>query len=179
MRATEPRNWGGGDYEKIPKGVPIGNLTSQIFANIYLNEFDQFVKHELRVNHYARYTDDFVIIADSREYLQSLVPTIERFLETRLRLALHPQKVFLQPCHRGLDFLGYVIFPHHRLVRTRTRKRMFHKLRERIKEHNKDLRTRYSLHQVLQSYLGMLSHANAHTVAQKLKNFFWYWKKER
>jgi len=158
--------------------VPIGNLTSQIFANIYLNEFDQFVKHTLRVKNYARYTDDFVIIADTREYLQSLIPTIESFLETRLRLALHPHKILLQPCHRGLDFLGYVIFPHHRVIRTRTRKRMFHKLRDRIEEYNNGLRTRYSLRQVLQSYLGMLVHANAHTVAQKLKNFFWYWKRE-
>lgn len=158
------------------KGVPIGNLTSQIFANIYMNEFDQFVKHELRVRHYARYTDDFMIIADSRGYLESLIPAIEEFLNMSLHLALHPDKILIQPCHRGVDFLGYVIFPHHRIIRARTRRRMFRKLRERVEEYNAGLRTEQSLRQVLQSYVGMLVHANAHTVTQKLKNHFWYWK---
>lgn len=160
------------------KGVPIGNLTSQIFANIYMNEFDQFVKHELRVQHYARYTDDFVIIATSQSYLETLMPRIEAFLGNHLRLSLHPNKVTIQTCHRGLDFLGYVIFPHHRLLRPRTRRRMFHKLRERIGEYNHGLRVTSSLQQVLQSYLGTLSHANTYTLTQKLKNFFWYWRKE-
>lgn len=141
-----------------------------------MNEFDQFVKHALRVKHYARYTDDLVIIAASRSYLETLIPHVENFLRDRLRLSLHPEKIVIQPCHRGLDFLGYVIFPHHRLIRARTRRRMFHKLRGRVQEHNNGLRTLQSLEQVLQSYLGALSHANTYTLTQKLKNFFWYWK---
>ena len=68
------------------RGLPIGNLTSQLFANVYMNEFDQFMKHELRVKCYARYTDDFVVVADSTEYLQSLLSSITAFLRDRLKL---------------------------------------------------------------------------------------------
>lgn len=153
--------------------MPIGNLTSQIFANIYLNEFDRFVKHELKIKQYARYTDDFIIIADSVPYLRSVLPRIEA--DTRLRLSLHQNKIILQPCHRGVDFLGYVLFPYHRLLRPRTRKRMFQQLRRRIREHKSEVRTEQSLHQVLQSYLGVLSHANTYKISQHVKNQFWFW----
>jgi len=158
--------------------VPIGNLTSQIFANISLNEFDQFVKHELRVKQYVRYTDDFVIIADSTKYLRSLLPRIEVFLDARLRLALHQNKIIMQPCHRGVDFLGYVLFPHHRILRPRTRRRMFQKLKRSIREHNSGSRADQSLRQTLQSSLGVLSHANAYKLTQRLKNQLWFWLSE-
>ncbi len=75
------------------RGIPIGNLTSQLFANIYLNEFDQFVKHELKVKYYCRYTDDFVIVSSNAKYLQKLLPPIQEFLENNLKLKLHPNKV--------------------------------------------------------------------------------------
>lgn len=154
-------------------GMPIGNLTSQIFANVYMSEFDQFVKHGLRVKFYARYTDDFVIIADSSSYLTSLIPSIGDFLLRRLALQLHPEKVVIRPFHQGIDFLGYVIFPHFRLLRSRTKQRMLRKMARRVEEHWADLITDYSLRQTLQSYLGVLSHANSYKVSRNIRNRFW------
>jgi retron-type reverse transcriptase len=101
------------------RGLPIGNLTSQLFANVYMNEFDQFMKHELKVKYYARYTDDFVVVADSIQYLQSLLPDIHQFLHKRLKLQLHPKKVSIRTLVSGADFLGYVVRQRHRLVRTK------------------------------------------------------------
>ena len=93
--------------------MPIGNLTSQLFANLYLNQFDQFVKHKLKVKHYARYTDDFVIVAQDPNYLKSLLEPIKLFLAARLKLELHPNKVEVRKCSHGIDFLGYVALPHY------------------------------------------------------------------
>lgn len=77
----------------ISRGVPIGNLTSQLFANVYMNEFDQFMKHRLKTHRYARYTDDFVIVSTDREYLWGLLQPIRTFLHETLGLELHPDKV--------------------------------------------------------------------------------------
>ena len=138
-----------------------------------MNEFDQFVKHELMIKYYARYTDDFVIVSDSKLYLEQLVPIIGEALCDRLKLSLNPEKVTIQPYHRGVDFLGYVIFPHYRLMRVRTRKRMLKKLERRVEEYNQGLITKYSLNQSLQSYLGALSHADAYKLSRDLRNQFW------
>ena len=101
-------------------GLPIGSLTSQFFANVYLNELDQFVKHTLKVRAYVRYVDDFVLLADDPQTLLGWKAGIERFLRDRLRLELHPGKVVLQRCAQGIDFLGCIVHPHHRLIRQRT-----------------------------------------------------------
>jgi RNA-directed DNA polymerase len=86
--------WGGGVLEgEYKKGLPIGNLTSQIFANIYLNELDQFIKHDLRIKHYFRYADDFAIVHTDPLYLQKIQNSIAIFLDTKLCLELHPDKV--------------------------------------------------------------------------------------
>ncbi len=161
------------------KGVPIGNLTSQLFANIYMNEFDQFVKHELRIKDYARYTDDFVIVSGDLVYLQSLIPHIEKFLESRLHLRLHPRKIGIRNYRHGVDFLGYVVLPHCILNRAKTKRRMFRKLRERVIEHRNGVIGESGLYASLQSYLGVLSHADAYRLSEDLKNKFWYWKSEK
>lgn len=101
-------------------GLPIGSLTSQFFANVYLNELDQFVKHTLKVRAYVRYVDDFVLLADDLQTLLGRETGIERFLRDRLRLELHTGKVVLQRCAQGIDFLGCIVHPHHRLIRQRT-----------------------------------------------------------
>lgn len=155
------------------KGIPIGNLTSQIFANIYMNEFDQFMKHDLNVKHYARYTDDFIVVGNSRLYLENPLPQIETFLQYHLDLKLHPNKVSIQPSHRGVDFLGYIIWVHHRVLRTKTHKRMLKKLAQRAQEYENGLRSQQSFNQSLQSYLGVLSHANTYKLTNDLKNRFW------
>lgn len=157
------------------KGLPIGNLTSQLFANIYMNGFDHYVKHVLRVQHYARYTDDFVIVGESTAYLEGILPPIRSFLKERLDLELHPKKTFIRPLHQGIDFLGYTIFPHHRLVRTKTRRRMFRKLRQKTLQYKAGKTSEESLDQSLQSYRGVLSHADTHELTEHLENQFWHW----
>jgi len=139
-----------------------------------MNEFDQFVKHNLKVKNYFRYTDDFVIVARNREYLEQLLPHISEFLETKLALRLHPGKILTRPLYQGIDFLGYVVFPKHRLVRTKTRRRIFKKLKRRIAEYHLGRITKSTLEQSLQSYLGVLSHANSYKLSEELKNEFWF-----
>ena len=138
-----------------------------------MNDFDQLVKHELMIKHYARYTDDFIIVSDNKLYLEQLVPIIGEVLRDRLRLSLHPEKISIHSSNRGVDFLGYVIFPHYRLMRARTRKRMLKKIERRSEEYQQGLITEYSFRQSLHSYLGALSHANAYKLSRNLKNRFW------
>jgi len=135
------------------KGIPLGNLTSQHFANIYLNEIDKFVKHKLKVKYYIRYTDDFVILNKDKEYLENLINTINNFLQSQLKLRLHPDKIIMRKYNQGIDFLGYVILPYHRVLRTKTKKRMFKK----INQNN------------LQSYLGVLSHCDGYKLSKELE----------
>lgn len=160
------------------RGIPIGNLTSQIFANIYMNEFDQFVKHILKVKYYARYTDDFLIISENKNYLEKLLPRLQLFLSDKLKLELHPNKVTIRKYHQGIDFLGYVIFPHYRLLRTKTRKRILRNLKRKTNDCKKGLISEKSLTSSLQSYLGVLSHANTYKLKESLRNQFWFWLNE-
>lgn len=148
--------------DSFPLGIPLGNLTSQIFANIYMNELDQFVEHNLKVKYYIRYADDFIILSDYKNTLQRLIITIEDFLKEELHLKLHPKKIILRRVDWGIDFLGYIILPHYILPRTKTKRRIFKKLSEKINQSN--------FNQSLQSYLGYLSHANAYRITQELKN---------
>ncbi len=99
------------------KGMPLGNLTSQYFANIYLNELDKFVKHELKAGFYIRYLDDFVILGRSRLALENHKKAIKSFLKTSLLLELHPEKSKIVPLSKGLQFLGFKVFYHHRLLK--------------------------------------------------------------
>jgi RNA-directed DNA polymerase len=101
-------------------GLPIGSLTSQFFANVYLNEMDQFIKHHLKVKGYLRYVDDFVLLGDDPEVLMGQRQAISQFLGERLGLQLHPSKMVLQRCNQGVDFLGSIVFPHHSLTRQRS-----------------------------------------------------------
>ena len=132
-------------------GLPLGNLTSQLLVNIYMNEFDQFVKHKLKVKYYIRYADDFVIFSHNQKWLVEIVRYIEQFLRKRLRLELHPDKVFIKTIASGLDFLGWVHFPDHRVLRTATKRRMF-----------RHLKIKKGKAETLQSYLGLLKHGNAY-----------------
>lgn len=160
------------------KGLPIGNLTSQLFANIYMNEFDQYVKHVLKVEHYARYTDDFVILTENTEYLENLIPVFASFLNERLALNLHPKKTVIRKFNQGIDFLGYTIFPDHQLVRTKTKQRIFRKLKEKVYQFKAEVINEQRLSQSLQSYRGVLSHANTHELQERMENQFWFWLHE-
>ena len=164
------------DYSTLfeRKGLPIGNLTSQLFANVYLNAFDQFVKNELKIKRYLRYTDDFVIISDNKPYLENLITPISEFLHNHLKLSLHPKKVSIRTYYQGIDFLGYVVLPHYRLLRTKTKQRIYRKLRQRVSEYRSGTITQETLEQSLQSYLGVLSHADAYQLSQDLQNQLWF-----
>ena len=101
-------------------GLPIGNLSSQFFANVYLNELDQFVKHRLRCRHYVRYVDDFILLHESPQWLNTAKAAIEQHLANQLAARINPGKTVLQPIARGMDFVGQIIKPHHRITRRRT-----------------------------------------------------------
>jgi hypothetical protein len=154
------------------KGVPIGNVTSQIFTNIYLSELDRFVKQELRVRCYGRFSDDFVLLAPRRSDLLGWRNAISDFLESRLQLTLHPHKVSIRPAHQGVDFLGYVVLPHHRVLRTSTRKRMIRRLGQKASEFAEGESSRDVLRQSVASYLGMLSHADSFALQRTVLNSF-------
>jgi len=143
-----------------------------------MNEFDQFIKHELRIKHYTRYTDDFIIIANKRDYLERLIPHITNFLDRQLCLALHPGKVGIRPISQGVDFLGYVMLPKYRLLRTKTKKRIFRKIQMRIQSYRAGDISKLTLEKSLQSYLGVLSHAETYTITNNLKNQYWFWLTE-
>lgn len=114
--------------DSFPSGLPLGNLTSQLFANVYMNEFDQFVKHTLRIKGYIRYADDFILLDTNPEILKSLIPLIETFLQSQLDLTSHPDKIVFRNYRSGIDFLGFVSFPYHRVLRTRTKHRILKKV---------------------------------------------------
>jgi len=143
-------------------GIPLGNLTSEIFANIYLNELDQFVKHSLKIRYYLRYADDFMILDNDTSQLLHYNDILKFFLAENLRLKLHPAKISFRKFSWGVDFCGYVVLPHYRLVRTQTSRRII-----------KKAKTKIISKQSLQSYLGHLLHAESYRVCQELKNLFY------
>lgn len=140
-----------------PNGLPLGNLTSQLFANIYLNELDQFVKHKLKVKHYIRYADDFVVLSEDKECLEKLTIDIKDFLESELRLLLHPEKIFIKTLYSGVDFLGWINFSDHRVLRAKTKKRMFKRLKNNPSP------------ETFNSYLGLLKHGNSYNIIDKIQ----------
>jgi len=139
-------------------GIPLGNLTSQLLVNIYMNEFDQFVKRKLKIKYYIRYADDFTILHENKSYLQELIPKLSGFLETELKLSLHPKKVFIKTLASGVDFLGWIHFTHHRIPRTSTKQRIVKKLKGNKSE------------ETLASYLGLLTHGNTYKFSEKIRN---------
>lgn len=140
-------------------GLPLGNLTSQLLVNIYMNEFDQFVKHKLKAKYYIRYADDFAVVAHDRAYLERMLPLMQDFLRDKLKLSMHPNKISIRTVASGVDFLGWVHFPDHRVLRTATKRRMMN-----------SIRTKQGKEETVQSYLGLLSHGNSWKLQQKVKD---------
>lgn len=156
-----------------PVGIPLGNVTSQLFANVYLHELDHFVKHDLKEKYYLRYCDDFIILSNDKSHLETLIVSIREFLAENLRLELHPKKVTIRKLHQGIDFVGYVLFEKHMLVRTRSKQRMQKRLKAGYEKYLIGAVDAAPFDQMLQSYLGILSHANQHTLSQAIKNAYW------
>lgn len=112
------------------KGMPLGNLTSQFFANIYLNELDYFIKQKLKVEYYIRYVDDFVILNKSKEQLEIYKKQTSKFLKDNLKLELHPTKSRIISLSKGIDFVGFRIFYYHKLLRKRNIRNIIFKINE-------------------------------------------------
>jgi len=140
------------------QGLPLGNVTSQIFANIYLSELDKFIKHNLRIKYYIRYCDDFVILGERKENLEKFIKPINNFLEIELNLSLHQDKIIIRKYSQGIDFLGYVVLLNHRVLRTKTKKRIL----KRIKNNNLSL-------QSINSYLGVLKHCRGYKIKKEIE----------
>jgi len=144
------------------KGMPIGNLSSQLFANIYLNDFDHWVKETLRVRHYLRYVDDMVFLADSREELVAIGnPVIEHLAADGL--TVHPKKIRLAPVSAGIPWLGYIVWPSHVSAGRYMRGRYLYRLRQHEK-------SGYDRSESLNSYRAMLAHTGStrHRAAHRI-----------
>jgi retron-type reverse transcriptase len=154
---------------EIGKGLPLGNVTSQLFANVYLNEFDQFAKHTLKAKFYFRYCDDFVMIHSDKKILEDSIDKIRAFLSSTLLLDLHPHKVELRKVKQGVDFLGYVILPHTQVVRTKTKQRLLRKLDLALEKLKKDEIGLKNFNGIVSSYLGVLSHSRNKLIKAKVE----------
>ena len=143
-------------------GLPLGNLTSQLFSNVYLNEFDQFIKHKLKVKHYIRYADDFVVLSEDEKYLENMILKIKYFLKNKLKMQLHPDKIYIKTLYSGIDFLGWMNFFDHKVLRVKTKRRMFLKIKK-----NSSIET-------LNSYLGLLKQGNTKVIQNKLLKIIYY-----
>jgi len=149
-------------------GIPLGNLTSQLFANVYLNKLDQFVKHKLKAKYYVRYADDFVILSGNKQWLEKQIKPISNFLEEELKLELHPEKISIRKFRQGIDFLGYVVLPHHTVLRTKTKRRMLKKIKQKKLDWLNGKISEESFNQSLQSYLGILKHCRGYKIRRRI-----------
>jgi len=146
------------------RGLPIGTLYSQLFANIYLNGFDHFVKQSLQADYYVRYMDDFVLFSGSRDRLHSLEDSMRGYLRDNLELKLPEEKTCIEPVSKGLTFLGYRIFPSHRKIRSRNKK----KLRRKIKKFQKQSSTDFEdFLTTIESWKGHAQHADTRNLLEK------------
>ena len=106
-------------------GLPIGNLTSQVFGNVYMNDFDYFVKKELKLSYYGRYVDDMIFFHNENSFLESIIPQLSNFLLSHLKLKVHPNKIVLKNITEGIPFLGQIIKPHRIYVGNRTKNNFY------------------------------------------------------
>ena len=141
-------------------GLPIGNLTSQVFANVYMSSLDHFVKHQLGIRYYGRYVDDFVLVHRNKDYLKSLIPIISKFLKTELHLKLHPKKIYLQHYSKGVNYIGGFIKPNRIYVSKRTKGNFYeaiHKQNKLIENTTNPSKAEKLLFlSTMNSYLGVL-----------------------
>jgi len=163
------------DWEKLPKekslffthpckGLPIGNLTSQLFSNIYMNVFDQYVKRGLGCRHYGRYVDDAYIVSDSRSMLKSVIPKIKAFLDSELGLCLNPDKLKIFDANHGVEFLGAYIKP----FRTYMSSSSLRRIRAKILSMGNGGCDNVSLRSSVNSYLGVFSHCDSYCMRRVL-----------
>jgi hypothetical protein len=150
-------------------GMPIGNLTSQLFANLYLDPLDHFVKETLRVRHYIRYMDDFLLLADDRRQAREHLRTIRELLRDQLRLELNPRRIAIAPLSCPCDFLGYVHFADGRArVRRRSVRRLWRRLpalKRRLEAGQADPD---AIRSSIASWFGLAAHADAYRLSRAI-----------
>lgn len=145
-------------------GIPVGNLTSQLFANIYLDALDQFIKHELGVEAYIRYMDDFVILSPDKEQLRNWLARIEQFLREELKLEFNPKTTILA-AKNGIDFVGYK----HRATHRKVRKDSIKRIKRTIKKCESGKITKEQLQKSIQSWTGHAGHADSYNLRKKIE----------
>lgn len=143
------------------KGIPVGNLTSQLFANLYLDRLDKYIKETLHVRYYIRYMDDFIILSPDKAYLRELLRQIEEFLASELGLLLNPKTTILN-CKNGVDFCGYRHFTDHKKVRKTSIRRM----KRTIRAYRKGVISEERFAKALQSWLGHIQHADTYLLRE-------------
>ncbi|MEI8270713.1 MAG: RNA-directed DNA polymerase, partial [bacterium] len=159
-------------FSQKGRGFPIGNLTSQLFGNIYLDELDHFVHEKIGVKHYGRYVDDMVFVHNDKDFLKDVVIKIKDYLHNELGLTLHPKKIYLQNYRRGVYFLGVFIKPHCIYIGRKTKQNFNAKLIS----WNRDIETKKDLSRVeknsfiscVNSYLGIMKHYNTYYLRKKI-----------
>jgi len=153
--------------EQPGKGMPLGNWTSQFFANVYLNELDHFVKQVLKAKHYLRYVDDFVILHEDRALLEEHLISIGAFLGG-LKLDLHPTKCKIIPLRRGVDFLGFKHFYHYRAVRVRNKRKILLKLQKLLRNYEQRVDDHTRVTDTLQGWNAYAMQGNTYYLRQQL-----------
>jgi hypothetical protein len=170
------------DWEGLPRskslfstppgsGLPIGNLTSQVFSNVYLHDFDCFVKNTLGMPYYGRYVDDFVLIHPDKKKLQSVIAVINGYLQREVMLKLHPRKIYLQHYSKGFTFVGAFIKPGRNYIGNRTKKNFRHKMRQIENRLTKVIpapEEREKVRSSVNSYLGLMRHFRTYNLRKKV-----------
>ena len=152
-------------------GLPIGNLTSQLFGNIYLNEFDHFVKKELGVRFYGRYVDDFVLVHQDKEFLKSLIPIMSLFLQKKLLLTMHPHKIYLQHYSKGIQYLGVIVKPGRIYMNKRVNGNFINAIKKQnilLSDHILDIDEKKMFISSINSYLGLMKHYKTYKIRRKI-----------
>src|SRR3989344_7475641 len=148
--------------------MPLGNLTSQFFANVYLNELDYFIKHKLKSKYYIRYVDDFIILHNSKEQLETWKYEINKFLRVNLDLELHSEKSKIISILRGIEFVGFRNFYHYRLLRKRNIRKFHIKLKEFNKKYyNKNI-SYDRIYDSIEGWLDYTKQANTYNLCKPI-----------
>jgi RNA-directed DNA polymerase len=167
-------------HSKPNCGLPIGNLTSQVFANFYMDSFDHFVKHDLKIRYYGRYVDDFVIVHEDKEYLKKLIPILSEYLQTELQVTIHPKKIYLQHYSKGVKVLGTVILPNRIYIADRTKGNFYNAIEKQnkiIQDHKPTKEDKAAFLSSMNSYLGIMKHYKSYKLRKRMifKRLSGYW----
>lgn len=161
-------------HQELDKGVPLGNVTSQIFANIYLNELDQFVLKSLKICYYIRYNDDFIFLDSDPKRVCDIAKRAVIFVQKRLLLKIPKEKIVFRKLRWGIDFCGSIILPNGIILRPKTKRRMMIKLSEKFEKMKQEKISQSDFEKSINSYFGLLKHCNSYGLKEKIKNKFVY-----